>query len=186
MGADYPRIVALLLENGANPNLGRAGGVYNPLACAARARNIESLQLMFAYGGDASRVDADGGNVLHAALRNTNAECCRELLTHGADPCGKGGDDYGTPMHVAAKFACVDDGPERVKILDLLLEAGASPLAVNTEWETPGELARQRGAPKDVLDWFSQHEKAADRDGRIFTGWGRAFWWSDLSRWGRE
>jgi ankyrin repeat protein len=157
----YPRIVTLLLETGADPNADDAGDHYNPLASAAKARNIESLRRMLAHGGDAGRVDDDGAGVLHAALEGTDAECCRELLAHGADPCGQGGFFDETPMHVVARYALHDDGPERVKILDLLLEAGASLLAKDGPGVTPGELARHRfvrGGSKEVLEWFSQHE----------------------------
>jgi hypothetical protein len=59
-GAGYPRIVALLLEKGANPNAGQTGSWTNPLACAAKAKSIESLRPMLAYGGDATRVDRHG------------------------------------------------------------------------------------------------------------------------------
>jgi ankyrin repeat protein len=170
-GAEYPAIVALLLGKGANPNAGGAGSYGNPLACAAHAKNIESLRLMFAHGGDAARVDHGGGNVLHISLQCTDAECCRELLVHGADPCGQG--LYGdTPMHVVARNARRSTGPESLKILDLLLEAGASVLAVNGGGLTPGQVARQhheaimavqvaredQQTMKDVLEWFAQHE----------------------------
>jgi ankyrin repeat protein len=156
-GAAHPRIVALLLEKGANPNDGWADGF--PLVCAAHSRSIESLRLLLAHGGDARQKDVYGDNVLHWALDSTNAECCRELLTHGADPCGCNKWEYETPMHVVARRACdYDDGPERVKILDLLLDAGASMLAIDEDDCTPGQTARRCGASKEVLEWFARHE----------------------------
>jgi hypothetical protein len=160
-GAQYPRIVALLLDEGANPNERSLIDMYNPLASAAKAKSIESLRLMLARGGDASLVDEYGSNVLHAALTSTTAECCRELLSHGADPCGLGGiHRRETPMHVVAVSAgWPHDGPERVKILELLREAGASVLAVDQDGLTPGQRAREgRRTSKEVLDWFSRHE----------------------------
>jgi hypothetical protein len=99
--------------------------------------------------------------VLHAALEymGIDAECCRELLAHGADPCGHDGIFRDTPMHVVAKNARCWHESELVKILDLLLEAGASMLAVNRAGLTPGPVARQdEETSKDVLEWFSQHE----------------------------
>jgi ankyrin repeat protein len=158
-GAGDPAIVALLLEKGANPNAYYASDRYSPLACAARVKNIESLRLMLAHGGDASRVCSLGQNVLHIALASTSAECCRELLAHGADPCGRSRINDETPMHVVAKFAFHDDGPEHVKILDLLLEAGASLHVKDDGGFTPGKLARRyERASKEMLEWFSQHE----------------------------
>jgi ankyrin repeat protein len=157
-GAKYPGIVALLLEYGANPNASVARCSLNPLVCAARARSVESLRLMLASGGDATRVDRDG-NVLHASLKCTDAACCRELLAHGADPCGQGGFFHDTPMHVVAINAGRSNGPECMKILDLLLEAGASVLAVNGQGLTPGQVARRgQETSKEVLEWFAQHE----------------------------
>jgi hypothetical protein len=64
-----------------------------------------------------------------------------------------------TPMHVVARYARYRSAPEFVKILDLLLEVGASVLAVNEDGLTPGQVARQdQHTSKDVLEWFSQHE----------------------------
>jgi hypothetical protein len=50
LGAEYPRIVALLLETGANPNAGGGRSHSSPLANAARAKDVESLRLMLAHG----------------------------------------------------------------------------------------------------------------------------------------
>jgi ankyrin repeat protein len=164
VGAECPKIVALLLEKGADPNACDASDQYNPLACAAKRKSIESLRLMLAHGGSASRVDRGGGNVLHAALDGTirlgtDAKCCRELLAHGADPCGHSGFFGEMPMHVVARNASPSDGAECVKSLNLLFVAGASVLAVNRAGLTPGQVARQdQQTSKDVLEWFSQHE----------------------------
>jgi hypothetical protein len=156
-GARHPAIVALLLEKGANPNPGRADSLFNPLVSAARVKSIESLRLMLAHGGDATRVDRYGGNVLHAALEDTSAECCRELLAHGADVSSRGNDDE-TPLHVAVREAYRRDGPERVKILDLLLDAGASLLITNRKGLTPGQVAHKyQRTSREVLRWFYQH-----------------------------
>jgi ankyrin repeat protein len=161
VGAEYPGIVTLLLERSANPNAHHASGCYNPLACAAKAQSIESVRLMIAYGGDASRVDAFGANVLHEALMHSNAECCRELLAHGADPCGRCRINGETPLHVVAEYAFWRDGPERVKVLNLLLEAGASLLVKDGQGATPGYRVRHLRAGRasmEVLKWFSRHE----------------------------
>jgi hypothetical protein len=61
-------------------------------------------------------------------------------------------------MHVVVRCANGTDGPERVKILDLLLGAGASLQAKDGRGLTPGQLARRKeGVSKEVLEWFSQH-----------------------------
>jgi ankyrin repeat protein len=157
-GAGHPDIIALLLEHGANPNWSRAGCCDNALVWAAKARSGESLRVMFAHGGDASRTDDHGGNVLHYALVDTNEDCCQELLAHGADPLVRGGIWDETPMHAVARS--VHPGHrERVKIPDLLLGAGASLLAEDRNGLTPGQLARKsQRTSKEVLEWFVQHE----------------------------
>jgi hypothetical protein len=158
-GAGYPRVVALLLENDANPNGARILGGDQPLLSAAHAKSVESVRLILANGGDLRRTGDTDVSVLHRALTNTNAECCRELLAHGADPCQEDGGFRETPMHVVAECASLhDDGPERVKILDVLLEAGASVLAVDRSGYTPGQVARRCGASKEVLEWFARHQ----------------------------
>jgi hypothetical protein len=64
-------------------------------------------------------------------------------------------------MHVVAKNAERSNAPECVEILDLLLEAGASVLAVNGDGLTPGQIARlNEQTSKDVREWFSRHEAA--------------------------
>jgi hypothetical protein len=47
------------------------------------------------------------------------------------------------PMRIAARFAVIDDGPERAKTLDLLREAGVSVKAVDGDGFTPGQVARR-------------------------------------------
>jgi hypothetical protein len=159
---EYPGIVALLLEKDAEPNEGWVSS--GPLAAAARAKSIESLRMLLACRGDPNGAFHLGGSVLQATLESTKAECCRELLVHGADPCAcwhrslsrVGGV---TPMHVVARHDKGRDGPERVKILNLLFEAGASVMAIDGDGLTPGQVARRcRGASKEVLEWFCQHE----------------------------
>jgi ankyrin repeat protein len=156
-GAAYPAIVKLLLEKGADPNAFRPGSLDGPLVAAARAKNLDSLRLMLAHGGNAGR-EEDGWSVLHRALQGTTAECCRELLAHGADPCVQH-PYYGTPMHMVVSCVMGKDGPECVKILELLLGAGASLQAEDGRGLTPGRLARlTEGVSKEVLEWFSPHD----------------------------
>jgi ankyrin repeat protein len=153
--------VELLLEKGANPNAMSVSNSLNPLVRAVNAKEVESLRLMLAHGGDASRVDHDGENVLHTVLISPDAECCRELLRHGANPCGQSRYRKATPMHVVAKHEFGREGPERVKVLDLLLDAGASLQAKDRTGLTPGQVARQSPkASEEVLEWFAQHEAA--------------------------
>jgi ankyrin repeat protein len=160
-GAWYPRIVELLLEKGANPNAGLVDTGLNPLVGAANAKRVESLRLMLAHGGHARWVRGDGEIVLHSVLISPDAECCRELLAHGADPCGRCRYSKETPLHIVAKHQFDREGPERVKVLDLLLDAGASLRARDGTGLTPGQVARQsRKASREVLEWFSRHKAA--------------------------
>jgi ankyrin repeat protein len=157
LGAGYRAIVKLLLEKGADPNAFGLSDLDRPLVAAARAKNLESLRLMLAHGGDARR-NVYGWTVLLSASRFTNAECCRELLAHGAHSrsCHS---FHGTPMHMVVSYPNGRDGPECVKILELLLDAGASVQARDGHGFTPGQLARRTPwASKEVLEWFSRHE----------------------------
>jgi ankyrin repeat protein len=114
---------------------------------------------MLADGGDASRVGGDGKDVLHIVLISPDAECCRDLIAHGADPCGQGAYSKETPMHAVAKYEFGSEGHERMQVLDLLLDAGASLQAKDRTGLTPGQVARQsRKASDEVLEWFSRHE----------------------------
>jgi hypothetical protein len=100
----------------------RAGGRANPLATAALVRHIKTLQRMPAHGGYTRPVDWYSGNLLHGALGYTTAECWRELLAQAADACDHPG-LFGNRarMHVVARYDDGTDGPERVRIRNLLL-----------------------------------------------------------------
>jgi euchromatic histone-lysine N-methyltransferase len=154
----HAAIAKHLLERGANPKAHSAGGCWDPLVCAAQSMSIEMVRLLLSHGADAARTD-DGVNVLHGALQRTTAEICAELLAHGADARAHGGTYDETPMHVVARYSFHSDGPERVKILDLLVRHGATVLVKDNKGKTPGQIAVERGdASAEVLHWFAEHK----------------------------
>jgi ankyrin repeat protein len=81
-----PEMVALLLEMGANPNLGGAHGM-RPLFLAAREGHVQIVRLLLAGGAQVDALEAQThSTALMIAARNGREEVVRALLEAGADP----------------------------------------------------------------------------------------------------
>lgn len=107
-------LVELLLDRGADPNLGNDS--YRPLFAAVRTGD-ESLVMLLLKGGANSRPEGDGYNVLSAAVETENKRLVKLLLDHKADP--NAGDPKYNPLSQAILHRKVD-------IVELLLACGAA------------------------------------------------------------
>jgi ankyrin repeat protein len=77
----HPECVPLLLQLGANPNLGS----WSPLHEAALQGDVESARLLLAAKADPNRREgANSGTPLHVAAFGGRTEICRLLLRAGA------------------------------------------------------------------------------------------------------
>ena len=79
----YPRIVRLLLDAGANTDLGNALGI-TPLMYGARYGNIEVCRIMIEYGANPDLQDVYGMTALMISACIGNAEVAEMLLKAGA------------------------------------------------------------------------------------------------------
>jgi ankyrin repeat protein len=75
-------IVRLLLEYGANPNLGTYS--YTPLHFASEAGNLEVVRALLEYGADIEPVNGDGKTAFQVALEERHDEIMKMLSDHGA------------------------------------------------------------------------------------------------------
>ena len=173
-----PEMVELLLELGADPNLGDGMGV-TPIVYAANAeverRVIETLAshadldlfsaLALGDHATASRVaaeqpsrlhgDANGANPLHLIAKRGDAAGVRWLLERGADPNARW-DHWGavvTPLHLAAMTGSLD-------VAQLLLNAGADPTIRDSEHDGDALGWAEFFGRVDIVQLLRQHRSA--------------------------
>lgn len=128
-------IVRLLLEAGADANLGDAHG-YTPLMGAVCADSLPVVQLLLAAGADVRRRGArSGATALHDAAAGGHLEVARALLAAGADPHAPETKEGLTVLMSAIQSL----SPETVQ---LMLEAGADAAAVSSKGDTALDFAR--------------------------------------------
>ena len=84
----YPQIAQLLLDAGANPDMGNLQGI-TPLMYGARYGNIDVCRLMLGYGANPNLQDVYGLTALMVATRLGHADVAEILLKAGANPAIK-------------------------------------------------------------------------------------------------
>jgi hypothetical protein len=80
----YPRIVQLLLDAGANPDVGNVHGI-TPIMYGARYGNIEVCRPLLEYGADPDLQDVYGMTALMVATRLGYADVVEMLLKAGSN-----------------------------------------------------------------------------------------------------
>ena len=101
----------------------------------ARGENLPLLRFLLKRGADAS-------SSLWAAVWRDDAVVCRELLKTGPPLDLKAHGE--TPIFYATRL-------QRLKTLDLLIEAGADPTIADRRGRDAVDIARARRLPKDVI-----------------------------------
>ncbi len=84
--ANYPEIVEILLEAGADVDHLSGDRGYSPLMDAAQKGDLAILEILLAHGADASIRSKDGQTALILAAGRGDVPQCRLLVAHGADP----------------------------------------------------------------------------------------------------
>lgn len=108
-------IVRLLLDHGADPNLGD-GFFANPLAAAAEEDHIETMRLLMSHGATVND-DKDGSGALWRAAVDGKVRAVNLLLDSGANPNTRGA---GTTLYRA-----VEELGGSKEVLRLLRKYGA-------------------------------------------------------------
>jgi len=113
-----------------------------PLVHAATSdrgiKTMKMLKMLLKAGADVNGQGRDGNTALHFAR---DEEMAKLLLAKGADVTIVN-EDGETPLHHRARFAGLSTG---VRIVRVLLEAGANPKQKNREGETADKIAMLRG-----------------------------------------
>jgi ankyrin repeat protein len=141
-----PDMVALLLKNGADPDVLDSIG-QAPLALAAKNGRLEVVQLLLDAGADVNTKFALGsGNdksPLIQAVENGHIEIVELLIARGADVQQQESEMQMSPLH----YAAAHDEPDMVRIL---LENGADLNAENSFRWTPLFSAARMGSVETV------------------------------------
>jgi len=116
-------MVQLLLQHGANPNLGVSrdslGRFAPPLSVAAQHGNPEIIDLLLGAGADPAKANNMGDLPIHYAARSGKLENLRRLLERGADVGSRNHDGWDAMGMAAANG--------HVEILRLLVARGGDP-----------------------------------------------------------
>src|SRR3954464_10069288 len=139
---DYPELVRLLIDRGAEPTIPwRWACWYTPLMHALRYSEprYETAQLLLDRGVKPDDTNGLGMGALHILANEGTVEAAAWLLEHGADIHLRDRDHESTPLAWAARAG-------RAEIVRFLLSRGARrSLPDDASWATPAAWARRRG-----------------------------------------
>jgi ankyrin repeat protein len=143
-----PELAKVLLESGADPN----DGVTLPMA--ASAGDVETLELLHAFGASPNQVWAtDGSATLYAILHWTQTPIgLRWLLEHGAEADPVFAANGETPLHAAAR-------QWDVAMVESLASRGADLSRRRADGRTPYAVAALNGNAA-VADWLRERGAA--------------------------
>lgn len=133
---DHAGVVKLLLDNGASIKTNNILLMHR----AVIKGNISVVQTLLDHGGEVNSVDGYGSTPLKEAAKSGNLELVQLLLAYGADVNKIRGDGDAararvtgvTPLHAAA-----DSRNQNIGLLELLLDHGANPNALDNGGENP-------------------------------------------------
>lgn len=132
----YMECVELLLDHGADPNLGTRVR-WRPLHEAAAKDYPEIVRALVAAGADPSLSDLGGQLPLHAAAEGKSTAALKALLELGANP------DSADYSGRTALMAAV--GSETDTAVVALLAAGADPNRADANGQTAFDMAKKAG-----------------------------------------
>ncbi|KAK1783718.1 ankyrin repeat-containing domain protein [Copromyces sp. CBS 386.78] len=149
----YDKCVQLLLEHGADPNM---GGQVWPLQEAVQAGHVEATRVLLDYGADPESpliMVPLLAQVIYSSINNGPSIC--QLLLQKDVNVNRTDDNGWTPLHLAAYF-------HKPAITKLLLEHGADPDKQSESGVTPLYFAlTARDSPSaglEVVRLLLQHE----------------------------
>lgn len=137
-GTSQVKVLRLLLERGANPNLSSLPDIagWNALHLAATVNSHEAVELLLLHGADVNS-QMTVGTPLHMASAFGSIDVVKALLDNGA-AMDAYDEEQCTPLHDAARYKTID-------ALAYLLRGCANPKAQNKDLKTPLHVACRYG-----------------------------------------
>lgn len=135
-----PDLLRLLLSKGANVDAKLVDG-RTALSVAAQNGDIDCASLLINAGASLNVKDCDGDTPLLIALASRRTDVAMLLIRGGASVDVKTLSNNWTPLHYGA---CQND----LSLLDLLLQKGASVMAITAHGNSPYDIAVQNNQPQ--------------------------------------
>ena len=132
----HKKVVQLLLDRGADPNMASGHG-ETPLHNCAQQGHLDVVKLLLDRGGGINSMRINGVTPLHQAVEKDNKDVVRFLLDRGADP-NRARKNGRTPLHEAVKNNHED-------VVRLLLDRGADPKSRDRKGRSPSSEAHKKG-----------------------------------------
>lgn len=137
-------IMKILIDNGADVNIGSTRLKFTPLQIAARRGNVEMVTLLIASGADVNLPDHEGASALHFAVRSGENEAVDLLITNGAEVNAIDYEEY-TPLHNAAWNG-------HLETVELLVSKGADINLTSYDGHTVYSCAEKNPEVADFLE----------------------------------
>ncbi|HAO77690.1 MAG TPA: hypothetical protein DCQ92_01705, partial [Verrucomicrobia subdivision 3 bacterium] len=154
------KLLAALLEHGANPNVATGANRHSPLMNAASMGNAEIVSLLLQHKADPNATDSSGNTALLNAMQKPSPATVRALLAGGANPDTQTANGYPVLVLAVANTA-------NKEVLTALIEAKAN---VNLP-DPDGKTALHWAADKNRKDLIELLVKAgADVNARTKNG----------------
>ncbi len=134
--------VRRLIKQGADPDTMNRSDCYTPLNVAIEERHLEIVRVLLEAGATSVKGIVDN---LEEAITDKNVELVKLLLSYGADPNGgaPASSRVTRPLMEAARVGSM-------KIVEVLLAAGADKTQQNENLRTAADIANENGFPKIV------------------------------------
>ncbi|MBN1434910.1 ankyrin repeat domain-containing protein [Candidatus Fermentibacterales bacterium] len=138
-------ILTNLQKGGTDLNAPLGGSGETALHIAAALDCPSLVGALLGVGASPAGASQEGSTALHESVRNDSIAIAVALLDAGADLNAE--DAAGnTPLHLAASL------PDRLEMLELLIERGALPYMRNRAGETPASIARRAGRSPEYIE----------------------------------
>lgn len=150
-------VLRMLLAHGADVNGWDGQFEATPLLMAMFRNNMEALRLLLDAGADPNAVSGEGEATLRWAAEHNDVEMAALFIRFGAGQSinSFGGFSRSTPLGLAVHAL-------NLPMIEILLDAGADPEAVNDDGEPPIDLLPPR-AKSDLQVWDRAMQLLAPR-----------------------